>query len=44
MSAFGYKYVLNKILGIRLVVGHNYTNFNVDITTGTGSGYTAYIF
>ena len=43
-SAFCYKYVLNKILGIRLVVVYKYINCNVDKTTGTFTGHPAYLY
>ena len=43
-SAFCYKYVLNKILGIRLVVVYKYINCNVDKTTGIVTGHPAYLY
>ena len=43
-SAFSQKYILNKILSMKLVVFYRYINCTVNKTTGTGTGYTNNIY
>ena len=42
--AFSKKYILNKIISVRLVVLYKYMNCTVDKTTSTGTGHTTYIY